>query len=173
MSKIKKTKRSKVIKLFILLVILIIFLMLISISFVYARYTGYKIAKYNTKIAKPILELVNGENISINDNNKEGEYRFSIKNYNDKNEITDVKLGYTIEIIANEDKAIQYTLYKDDKQIPIVGNKSEEIEMNNNNKEEHFYKLKVKYDRTKNETSTDLIQDIQIKIHSEQERITV
>ena len=35
-------------------------------------------------------------------------------------------------------------------------------------KKEDEYKLEIKYDKTKNHSLEDIIQDVQIKVHSEQ-----
>lgn len=144
-----------------------------------AIFMGYGLAKYinqnqiknSTGVAKPIIELENGESVEISNQNKLGEYTFKVKNYNQQNEISDVNLNYNVEIISKEDEAIKYKLYKEDEEIEVQNNKSKDMKLIKSEKEEHNYTLKILYDETKNVKVTDLIQDIQIKIHSEQEKI--
>lgn len=40
-----------------------------------------------------------------------------------------------------------------------------------NEKTEHKYKLKVIYDKAKETTKKDILEDVYIKVHSEQEKI--
>ena len=80
-------------------------------------------------------------------------------------------LKYYIEILENTlDKSIQYKLYKDDKEIELKENKTAEMQFHRDEKEEQIYTLKVEYDATKNAIG-DIMQEIQIKVHSEQLKI--
>ena len=77
-------------------------------------------------------------------------------------------LKYFIEILENDlDTSIQYTLYKEGEEIELKDNKTEEIKLSKDKKEEQIYILKVEYDSTKNKIG-DIMKDIQIKVHSEQ-----
>lgn len=156
-----------------LIVVCIIFM--IGITF----FSGVSVGKvvYNTRIknrteiAKPILEVEKGSEIIITEDNKQGEYIFKVKNYNPKEEISQVDLTYYIEILENDlNNSIQYQLYKDSEKLELKENKTEEIIFNKNLKEEHSYKLKVTYEDSKNKIE-DIMQDIQIKVHSEQLKI--
>ena len=127
--------------------------------------------KNSTEIAKPILEVEKNSEIMITEDNKRGEYQFIVKNYNKLEEISEVDLKYYIEILeANLDKSICYSLYKESEEMKLNDNKTEEIKLNKDRKEEQIYTLKVEYDSTKNNIG-DIMQDIQIKIHSEQLKI--
>ena len=168
---LKKTK-LKILKkkqkyIFIIFIIGITFVSGVSIG--KAIYTTN--IKNTTEIAKPILEIEKGEEISITENNKQGEYSFTVKNYNQSEEISQVDLKYYIEILENGlEDAIQYQLYKDNEVLVLKENKTEEIIFQRDLKEEQNYVLKVTYDDSKN-TIEDMKQDIQIKIHSEQIQI--
>lgn len=48
--------------------------------------------------------------------------------------------------------------------------KTKDILISKNAKEEHNYKLEITYDKTKNISIQDIIQELQIKVHSEQKR---
>ena len=70
---------------------------------------------------------------------------------------------------------IKYETYMDPdmdtiRNLLIKENKTEEMKMNRGQKEEQVYTLKVEYDSNKNSIG-DIIQDIQIKVHSEQLKI--
>ena len=122
----------------------------------------------NTEIAKPILEVEKGSEINITEDNQKGEYTFKVKNYNDLEEISEVDLKYFIEILENDlDTSIQYTLYKEGEEIELKDNKTEEIKLSKDKKEEQIYILEVEYDSTKNKIG-NIMKDIQIKVHSEQ-----
>lgn len=127
--------------------------------------------KNNTQIAKPVLEVEKGSEIIITEDNKKGEYTFTVKNYNQAEEISQVDLTYYIEILENElDDSIQYELYKDNEQLQLKENRTEEMTFHKDLKEEQQYILKVTYDDSKN-TIEDIMQDIQIKVHSEQLKV--
>ena len=79
-------------------------------------------------------------------------------------------MKYYIEILEeNLDKAIQFELYKENEKMELQNNKTNEIYLTKNEKQEHLYKLKVEYNADKN-TVGDILKDIQIKVHSEQVR---
>ena len=127
--------------------------------------------KNNTQIAKPILEVEKGSEIIITEENKKGEYTFKVKNYNQAEEISQVDLTYYIEILENDlENSIQYELYNQNEKIELKENKTKEMSFHKDLKEEQNYTLIVTYDASKN-TIEDIMQDIQIKVHSEQLKI--
>ena len=127
--------------------------------------------KNNTQIAKPVLEVEKGSEIIITEDNKKGEYTFIVKNYNQAEEISQVDLTYYIEILESDlNNSIQYQLYKDNEPLELKENRTEKMTFHKDLKEEQQYTLKVTYDNRKN-TIEDIMQDIQIKVHSEQLKI--
>ena len=127
--------------------------------------------KNNTQIAKPILEVEKGSEIIITEENKKGEYTFKVKNYNQAEEISQVDLTYYIEILENDlENSIQYELYNQNEKIELKENKTKEMSFHKDLKEEQNYTLIVTYDASKN-TIEDIMQDIQIKVHSEQLKV--
>ena len=127
--------------------------------------------KNNTQIAKPILEVEKGPEIIITEENKKGEYTFKVKNYNQAEEISQVDLTYYIEILENDlENSIQYELYNQNEKIELKENKTREMSFHKDLKEEQNYTLIVTYDASKN-TIEDIMQDIQIKVHSEQLKV--
>ena len=153
----------------ILTIILIGIVFFSGISFGKMMYNG--ILKNRVEIAKPILEVEKNSEVIITEANRKGEYEFKVKNYNDLEEVSQVDLKYYIEILEEDlDKSIKYELYKENEKVELKENKTEEMKMNRGQKEEQVYTLKVEYDSNKNSIG-DIIQDIQIKVHSEQLKI--
>ena len=80
-------------------------------------------------------------------------------------------LSYYIEILENDlDASIQYQLYQGDEKLELKENKTKEMIFHRDVEEEQKYTLKVTIDASKN-TKEDIMQDIQIKVHSEQLKI--
>ena len=154
-------------------VVLIIIMMVVTLFI-----SGYSMGKgvsetkvnANTKIAKPILEVENNPEITITATNKKNTYDFKVKNYNANDEITQIDLLYTVEILTKTDESISFKLYKNEKEIPLENNKSQEMLLAKNEKKEDNYKLEILYDDAKAQ-SRDIFQDIQIKVHSEQRKV--
>lgn len=173
---IKKFTKGKIIKGKIQkreLVVLIIIMMVITLFI-----SGYSMGKgvsetkvnSNTEIAKPILEVENNPEITITSTNKKSTYDFKVKNYNTNDEITQIDLLYTVEILTKTDESISFKLYKNEKEVPLENNKTQEMLLSKNEKKEDNYKLEILYDEQKAQTR-DIFQDIQIKVHSEQRKI--
>ena len=140
-------------------------------------FTSYSIGKQitevvismNGQIAKPILIVDYQPEIEITESKKEGEYYFKVRNY-EVEEISQVDMQYYIEIIGEIDSAIFCTLYKEEQEIELKNNKTQEQIIKRNQKQEDSYFLKVQYDNTKTVSVTDIMQELQIKVHSEQIR---
>lgn len=141
-------------------------------------FSGYCLAKYkfskefslDSKIAVPVLEVEGTETTKISEINNIGYYDFSVKNYNEKN-ISDVSQNYTIEIISNTNEAVEYELYKEEEQIELNDNKTDNIFIEGSEEKEHHYRLKITYDENKKNSEEDILEDVQVKIHSEQDRM--
>lgn len=148
------------------LTIVIIFTMVIILFF--SRYSiGKGIYKTNvnanTNIAEPILIIEKSPIIDISNIEQANYYMFKVKNYNE-NKITETTLMYNIELIL--DNGINVKLYKDDKEISLNENKTENFYFGKNLKEEHNYKIEIA--KNEGDLAEDLISNIQIKIYSEQ-----
>lgn len=137
---------------------------------VYAKYIDTIILKNNTQIAKPVF-IVEGTEISkINSINNIGYYEFYVKNY-DENNISEIGFYYIIEVVSQLDESIKFELYKGDEKIELKDLKTNEIYIGANEKIEQKYKLKIIYNRSLNPIGKDILQEVQIKVHSEQEEI--
>ena len=93
---------------------------------------------------------------------------FIVKNYNEKGKITQVDMKYKVEILNKKDDAIIIKLFKNDEEILINNNQSEYFTLTKEDKKQDKFRLEVKYDKTKSTSVEDIMQDLQIKVHSEQ-----
>ena len=126
----------------------------------------------DTEIANPIIKVEYGNPINITNKNQEGIYEFKVKNYEEtinlEKNITQVGLNYYIEILNPIDKSIKIELYKNEEKIEFNGNKTETFYMPKNVEKIDNYKMIITYNKKDN---IDIIQELQIKVHSEQEKI--
>lgn len=163
-----KNRKKEITMILILFLIVLLFL------------TGYSLGKSftkieadgNTEIAKPIVEVKNGNILQLNNENSEGVYEFKVRNYNSKGETSDVDLEYYVEILNDLDdkKEIKVKLLKNDKEIPIKDNKTEIFYFEKEKMQEDVYKMEIIYDETENIGMKDVMQLIQIIVHSEQKQ---
>ena len=155
-------------------VVLLLIIMMVITLFI----SGYSMGKgvsetkvnANTKIAKPILEVENNPEITITATSQKSTYDFKVKNYNTKDEITQIDLLYTVEILTKTDESITFKLYKNEKEVPLENNKSQEMLLTKNEKKEDNYRLEILYNEQKAK-ARDVFQDIQIKVHTEQRKV--
>lgn len=125
----------------------------------------------NSKIAEPILLVENSPIIEVNGKKEREYYNFKIKNYRENGEVTQIDLQYNIEIVSQREEAISFKLYKDNQEIPLENNKTANIKLKKEITQEENYQLEIIYDKNKNHSSNDIIQDVQIKVHSEQLKV--
>ena len=78
--------------------------------------------------------------------------------------------NYYIEIISKADESIIFELYKGDKKIDLINKRTSNIYIEGTKEQKHFYRLKVCYDKNKSTIENDILEDVQIKIHSEQSK---
>ena len=96
---------------------------------------------------------------------------FYQKNHRENGETTQVDLTYYIEILSKTDETISFKLYKEGKEIALHDNKTENMKMPKGEMQEDYYKLEIVYDKTKSKSIEDILQDVQIKVHSEQMKV--
>lgn len=160
-------RKLKIKILIILLIILIILLFFMGISIAKEKINIEQ--RIKALVAKPILNLEQGKLIEIDNKTPKNKYEFCIKNF-EAEEINEVPIQYTIEIISPENKEIKFKLLQGEKEIKLINNKTEYIYLEKNNKVEHHYQLEINYNQENIENKNDIIGNIQIKIHSEQIR---
>lgn len=125
----------------------------------------------NAKIAEPILVVENNPVVEMNGRKQKEYYDFKIKNYKENGEITQIDLNYNIEILSKAEEAISFKLYKGEQEIPLQNNKTENMKLEKENVQEDSYRLEIIYNKSQNRSINDIIQDVQIKVHSEQMKV--
>lgn len=151
----------------IITIIIILFYTGISLGKAYSKST----INGDTKIAKPILEVENGNKVNITNQNPIGEYEFKVRNYKNQDDITEVDMEYYVEILTPINKNIKINLLKEGKEVEIKENKTDIFIMKANVMQTDNYKINIEYDKTKNYNMEDIIQELQIKIHSQQKSL--
>ena len=142
-------------------------------------FSGYSLGKaYQSttlqasgEIAEPILVVENNPVVEMNGKNEKEYYNFIVKNSTEDGKITEVDLEYYIEILTKTDEAISFKLYRNNDPILMKNNTSEKFKMSKDKEQKDNYKLEIIYDKTKNNSIEDIVQDVQIKVHSEQIKI--
>ena len=133
-------KKIKITFLALLLILMSLFIVyFIKDSF--AQYKEYKTGQVATSIAKPIVRVIGNSNINLEFLTPEKErYAFKVVNYDEENNLTEVGLGYEIELDTSNDCPINYSLYK------IVDGNEEKLELINNiySSDEVFSPLEAK-----------------------------
>ena len=120
-------------------------------------------------IAEPILVIENNPQLDITASQNTGTYIFKVKNYNNQKQ-TEIDLKYYIQVISDLDKSIELKLYENGKQIKFENNKTDYIKISKDSKKENEYKLEITYNKDKSVSVNDIIQQIQVKVHTEQEK---
>ena len=165
-SKIVKSNLKIITIVLVILIVFIIFLTGYSLSKSFSEVKINSVAEVN----EPIIVVDSNDKINVTAEKNVGEYKFTILNY-DENGINEALLHYMIEINANVDESISFELYKDNEKIKLNDNLTDYIDIGRNEKEEHNYVLKIIYDKNKSKSIYDIIEKIQIKVHSEQKNI--
>lgn len=165
-NKDKKERKLKIIT--ILLLIFFVILLLLS-GYTFAKSIEGTNINANASIAEPILVIENNPQIDITASQNTGTYIFKVKNYNNQKQ-TEVDLKYYIQVISELDNSIELKLYENGKQIDFKNNKTDYIKISKENKKENEYKLEITYNKDKLVSVNDIIQQIQIKVHTEQEK---
>lgn len=148
--------------------IVFIIILLLFCGYSMAKAIEEVIIKGKAEIAEPILVIENNPSIDITAINNYGVYTFKVKNYNEKNKITETDLKYYIEILSNTDNSINIELYQNENKINLNNNRTEYIQISKDRKEEREYKIKITYDKNKSNSINDIIEKIQVKVHTEQ-----
>ena len=168
----KEIKRNENLKNLTYIIVLTIIFMLFLTGYSLGKNSGQLFLNGNTEIANPIIEVESNPKINITDENQQGIYKFLVRNYNNEGKITDVKMKYVINIEDTIDEklkdTIKYELYKNGNKIVLNKNSTEKMEMPNNKQQEGIYELKIFYDKVASSFMKDIVEKIQIKIHSEQ-----
>ena len=139
---------------------------------------GYSIGKSITEViieskaevAEPILEVKSDPKIDVTAIDNIGEYNFIVSNYKENN-ISEVNLRYFLEIKADVDDSIKFQLYKNNEEIKLEENCSEYMLLEKQKKQEDKYLLKIVYEKQNKPNLQDILEKVQIKVHSQQEKV--
>jgi len=169
-SKIAKEeiKNEKNLKLITTILIFIIVILVLFCGYSMAKAVDQIIINGKGEIAEPILVVENNPSIDITALNNYGTYTFKVKNYNQQNKVTETDLKYYIEILSNVDDSVNIELYHGKNRIELVNNKTDYIQISKENKVENEYKIIIKYDKEKSKNIYDIMEKIQVKVHTEQ-----
>ena len=74
-------------------------------------------------------------------------------------------------LISSKKNVLYVPTFRRNEQIKIDKNVTDYIDIGKNKKEKHDYKLKIIYDKNKSENIYDIIEKIQVKVHTEQKKI--
>ena len=155
----KKTIKTLSIIIAIFIIIFVLFIFKNSFSSFMSKIKG----ESTTEIANQIFIMENSDKQILNDENTEIDYYFTIKNYNEDGERSQTDLKYIIEILPTLDKSIILTLYKDNEIIILENQKTDYIDIKQDSNQVHQYRLNVKYDREKADSTVDIKENIYIK----------
>ena len=161
-----KNKEKRIITILIIIVVIIV----LFTPMVGAKYEAVEILKSSNKIATPIFIVEGTETTKISEINNIGYYEFVIKNFNET-KISETGFSYTIEIISNTDESVQFELYQEGQLIELQNLKTNNLSIPGNERVERKYKLKVKYDSSLGTNGKDILEEVQVKVHSEQQKI--
>lgn len=161
--KIKKRKREITLSIIISIVLLFFF----SGFSIGKAFTETNISS-NFSIAKPILIVDNKSQVEIKNINDIGIYEFTVKNYDSEGNVTQVDLEYNVEILTGIDENLELKIFKNNQEIDFNNNITQKYELTKDKKQEHNYKIEI---NCKSKDVEQIIQEIQIKVHSEQKRI--
>ena len=147
----------------ILCIFIIGFMIKKSYSSFFSKITGIS----TTKVADPVFSLEHTDKKVVNNANTEVDYYFTVRNYN-KEKINEIELKYMLEITPEQDKSIVLSLFKDNEKIDLNNQKTNYFTLDHTNKEEHHYRLNVKYDKTGLINCYDINSNIFIKANAMQ-----
>lgn len=153
-------------KILFIIIILAIFLNIFN-SYVLAKYSSGFIINAVAQIAKPIVKIEGEETKQITVFSPEESYLFSVKNYNELEEINEASMIYYIEIISEKIEMLEIHLYKGEEEIVLTNYKTQDIELKIGEKQEDKYCLYVKVlEDIEENLLEDVKANIEIKIHS-------
>lgn len=123
-------------------------------------------------ILKPIMEVRGEQSILISGIEPINTYHFSVRNYNEQGLVNEAQMDYQIEIICPVEEGMQIQLWEGENQVLLENNKTTFITLENRQKEEKNYTLQVAYQKEQNLQKDDIEENIEIKIHSIQRKVS-
>ena len=153
--------KKEIIKIIVVAFVLTIILSTISLG----KYFNKTKINVNSGVSIPIIKLEGEQKLIINNNQENKVYNLAVKNYDENEQITQVELEYYIEIISKKNDDINFKIYKEEKELNIINNKTEKFLLTKENKQQDNYKIEIILNK---KISEDILQNIEIKVYSEQ-----
>lgn len=153
--------KKEIIKIIVVAFVLTIILSTISLG----KYFNKTKINVNSGVAIPIIKLEGEQKLIINNNQENKVYNLAVKNYDENEQITQVELEYYIEIISKKNDDINFKIYKEEKELNIINNKTEKFLLTKENKQQDNYKIEILLNK---KMSEDILQNVEIKVYSEQ-----
>lgn len=162
--------RNKKILNVILIILLIIILFLLGVlgGKTYSKYKRTVESNGIAEIAKPVFVVDSEQDIKI-DGNEDTTYSFSVKNYN-TNDISDVEMKYTVEIINNSKANLDFELSRNGVKQELTNNKSEILTIKGITRVTDNFELKIKYNDNP-AVVEDITGNVQVKIEAIQQEV--
>ena len=79
-------------------------------------------------------------------------------------------MEYYVEILNEINKNIELRMFRNEQEIDIKNNRTENFCMQAGNKQEDNFKIEIQYNQKSDTQIEDIIQEIQIKVHSQQQK---
>lgn len=153
--------KKEIIKIIVVAFVLTIILSTISLG----KYFNKTKINVNSGVAIPIIKLEGEQKLIINNNQENKVYNLAVKNYDENEQITQIELEYYIEIISPKNDDINFKIYKEEKELNINNNKTEKFLLTKENKQRDNYKIEILLNK---KISEDILQNVEIKVYSEQ-----
>ncbi len=155
-----------------LIVVLVALVILLLLMFLFGRtlskYSRSVNSNSTADIAKPVFIVDGEQNIKI-DGIEDTEYTFSIKNYTFQ-DISDVDMDYTIEIVNNSEANLDFELLRNGTAISLNNNKTATLNLKGIQRNIDEYKLIVRYENNP-AILKDFAGNVQIKVEAVQSEV--
>ena len=172
MEKNKRERKEHISRIVTIIIITMMAILMLFSGYSMAKMLDASLIKVSSQIAEPIVFVESNPSIDITADKNFGTYTFRIKNYDSNNKITESDLKYYIEILSNlDDDSVNIELYKGEEKINLSDKKTAYMELSKNEKQDIEYKVKIVYDKDKSNSIEDIIQKIQVKVHTEQMKV--
>lgn len=165
---IKKRKIHKNIVNIMFVFIIVLLFFLIFTGKIFAKYKKSVISDGLANVAKPVFEVDGVQDILIRGID-DTVYNFTIRNYNES-DLNEVPMQYYIEFINNSSAELSYELLKNNEKVELNNNKTNLIFLNNLEKQEDNYILKI-HNIDNPEILSSIEGKVQIKVQAMQVEI--
>ena len=150
-----------------IIILLISLAIIVPINNAISKYNLKKEEVETIKIARPVIEVIEGNRININNENLSDTYEFSVRNYKELN-INEAELIYKIELKVNTANIESIRLVKiingNEENQNLISNRTEGSILKATDKQEDKYKLYIAYKNKQYESNIE--ENLKIKINT-------